>query len=299
MRLELRSHAKINLTLEVLARREDGYHQIETVLQELELHDTLFLEESSGGSLELYCNDHTLPRGEENIAYRAALLLQAHYAPAKGARLELIKRIPVAAGLGGGSSNAAAVLKGLNLLWNLCLPAGTLAGLGSRLGSDVPFFIYGGTAFAGGRGELVRPLPPLPQAKVLLVALEGKGLSAAGVYSALKLDKIPARANTGRVVELLEKRCRSRVDFFEKLLALLRNDLEAPVFTLEKDVLFIKGQLLQKGLAALVSGSGPTVFALSADENRLQRAGEELAKQGFRVILTETVRQKKYIIENN
>ena len=82
MRLELSSHAKINLTLEVLARREDGYHQIETVLQELELHDTLFLEESSGGSLELYCNDHTLPRGEENIAYRAALLLQAHYAPA-------------------------------------------------------------------------------------------------------------------------------------------------------------------------------------------------------------------------
>ena len=97
----------------------------------------------------------------------------------------------------------------------------------------------------------------------------------------------------------MEKRCRSRVDFFAELLPLLRNDLEVPVFTLEKEVLLIKEQLLQKGLAALVSGSGPTVFALSVDEDRLQRVGEELAQQGFRVIFTETVQQKKYIIENN
>ena len=111
--------------------------------------------------------------------------------------MELIKRIPVAAGLGGGSSNAAAVLKGLNLLWNLYLPADTLAGLGSRLGSDVPFFIYGGTALAEGRGELVRPLPPLPKAKVMLVAPEGKGLSAAGVYSALNWIIDPQEPTAG------------------------------------------------------------------------------------------------------
>jgi 4-diphosphocytidyl-2-C-methyl-D-erythritol kinase len=297
VRLELKSHAKINLTLEVLYRREDGYHQLKTVLQELALHDTLFLEEFPGGSLELLCDDKTLPRGEENLAYRAALLLQSLYAPGKGARMELIKRIPVAAGLGGGSSNAAAVLTGLNQLWNLSLEVETLVELGARLGSDVPFFIYGGTALAEGRGEQIKPLPSFQQAKVLLVAPKGKGLSAAEVYSSLNLDKIPGRTNTNSVVELLEEGCHSRKDPFGELLKLICNDLETAVFTLEEDVFFLKEQLLRKGLAALVSGSGPTVFALSRDEKALREAGKELSLQGHRVIFTETVQKKKYIIE--
>jgi 4-diphosphocytidyl-2-C-methyl-D-erythritol kinase len=291
VRLEIKSHAKINLTLEVLFRREDGYHQLKTVFQELELHDTLFLEELPAGSLELLCNDTTLPRGEGNLAYRAALLLKSLYAPDKGARMELIKKIPVAAGLGGGSSNAAAALKGLNQLWNLSLEAETLGELGAVLGSDVPFFIYGGTALAEGRGEQVRPLPCFPPAKVLLAVPAGKALSAAEVYSALCLDKIPARTVSDRFVELLEESLNSGKDFFHELLRLLCNHLESPVFSLEEDVFFLKEQLLSKGLAALVSGSGPTVFALSRDEKNLREAGKELALQGHRVIFTETIQK--------
>lgn len=298
MLLELKSPAKINFTLEVLYRRKDGYHQLKTVLQELQLHDTIFLEELPTGALELVCDDQSLPQGEDNLAYRAANVLKSFYAPHKGAQIRLIKRIPVASGLGGGSSNAAAVLKGLNRLWNLSLPQERLRELGAMVGSDVPFFIYGGTALAEGRGELVKPLPPFPGVKVLLAAPQGRGLSAAQVYSLLNLDKISTGTNSDRVVELLEKGLHFGVDPVEELLKFLCNDLETPVFALEKDVLLIKEQLLRKGLPALVSGSGPTVFALSRDVEKLREAAEELSLKGCRVILTKTAQQKKYIIEN-
>jgi 4-diphosphocytidyl-2-C-methyl-D-erythritol kinase len=297
--MEYKSHAKINLTLEVLSKRRDGYHEIRTVFQELELHDTISFEVIAGGGLELTCSDSSLPGGEENLAYKAALLLKSLYAPDKGIRMHLTKRIPIAAGLGGGSSNAAAVLKALNRLWKLSLNDTILLELGARLGSDVPFFLYGGTALAEGRGEILKPLPDFPQTGVLLTSPKGLKLSAAEVYGSLKLDRIGERKldATGKFVQLLNENRGLGNDLFDDFLKLLCNDLEFPVFDLQDDVFLLKKKLLQNGITALVSGSGPTIFALSRDEELLQEMGKRLIENDCRVINTKTTCKKKDIIE--
>ncbi len=304
-RLKLKSHAKINLLLEVLYRRRDGYHQLRTILQELELHDTLYLEEIPGGRLELLCDDPSLPSGKGNLAFRAAQLMQSTFAAGRGARIRLKKRIPIAAGLGGGSSNAAAVLKGLNRLWGLFLPDNDLGMLGAQLGSDVPFFISGGTALAGGRGEIIQPLPPFPRTKVLLAAVRGARLSAAEVYSALDLEKISPVTKIEQFIRLLEATAGGAragagapgKDFFNSLASLMQNHLEAPVFSLHKDTASLKDKFLRKGLAAMVSGSGPTLFVLSRDDQLLYKLEKELPREGCWGILTETTAGKGDIIE--
>ncbi len=155
--LVLKAYAKINLTLEVLGRREDGYHDIVSILQTIDLHDTLTLEPAQDMALE--CDQSEL-EGPDNLVLKAAALLREATGCHQGARLKLQKGIPLAAGLGGGSSDAAAALLGLSRLWGLGLSAEKLMPLAAKLGSDVPFFLYGGTAMAQGRGEIVRPLPP-------------------------------------------------------------------------------------------------------------------------------------------
>ena len=288
--MEIKAHAKINLTLEVLARREDGFHQIRTVLQELELCDILHLEEIPGGKIELVCSDPGLPVGEENLAYRAARLLQEHHAPRKGVRIELIKQIPVAAGLGGGSSDAAALIKGLNKLWNLSLNLDTLLKLGASLGSDVPFFIYGGTCLAEGRGELVRALSDFPPVKVLLAAPAGLKLSAGQVYGSLDLDKIPDSRATTDLLALLARHEDPCGKAWPEMSKTLCNHLEEPVLSRCKEVAILKQMLQEKGLPVLLSGSGPTVFALSRAGHEIEAAGRALALEGYEVILTETVK---------
>mgnify|MGYP000893332552 CR=1 FL=1 len=302
MRLKLKSHAKINLLLEVLYRRQDGYHQLRTILQELELHDTLYLEDIPGGKLELICDDPSLPSGKGNLAFRAAQLMQSAYAAGRGVRIHLEKRIPVAAGLGGGSSNAAAVLKGLNRLWGLFLHDDDLRALGSLLGSDVPFFISGGTALAVGRGEIIQPLPPFPRTKVLLAAVQGAKLSAAEVYSALDLEKISPMTEIEQFIRLLGETvdgagARLGKDFFNELTSLIQNHLETPVFYLHKGTASLKEKLLQEGLAAMVSGSGPTLFILFRDDQLLDKLEKELPREGCWTITTETIARKGDIIE--
>ena len=155
--LSIKAHAKINLTLEVLARRDDGYHEIITVIQTIGLHDRLHFEPSD--SLTLECAMPDLETSD-NLVMKAAKLLKERAGTKQGARIRLEKSIPVGAGLGGGSSDAAAALKGLCQLWSIDLALGDLMALAAHLGSDVPFFLQGGTALAQGRGERVRPLPP-------------------------------------------------------------------------------------------------------------------------------------------
>ena len=153
-------YAKINLTLEILGKRADGFHEVRTVMQTVGLADRL--EVSAAADLSFTCSDPALAT-PDNLVYRAARLLQAEYAVRTGAALRLEKRIPVAAGLGGGSSDAAATIVALNRLWNLQLSLTEQRRLAARLGSDVPFILTGGTALATGRGERITPLPPLPQ----------------------------------------------------------------------------------------------------------------------------------------
>ena len=163
--MQLKAYAKINLTLEVLVTRDDGYHQVATVLQTIDLADELTFEPA--GDLTVHYDDPGISP-EEDLVLRAGRRLQEATKTERGAFVTVKKRIPVAAGLGGGSSDAAAALQGLDLLWGLGLPRSTLRSIAAELGSDVPFFLHGGTALAEGRGERITPLPPLPSAWVVL-----------------------------------------------------------------------------------------------------------------------------------
>ena len=204
--ISIRAHAKINLTLEVLGRGDDGYHQIVSIIQTIDLHDTLTLEPAPDITLE--CDRPELDF-EDNLVLRAAHLLQESANAEKGARIVLHKKVPVSAGLGGGSSDAAAALKGLNRLWGLGLSIDDLSPLAARLGSDVPFFLHGGTAMVQGRGERVRPLPPADLKWVVLLspAIEVPDKTAA-LYAALS----PATFTPGHLTRKLEARMRGGGD---------------------------------------------------------------------------------------
>ncbi len=287
--LELHAPAKINLSLEILYRRDDGFHELKTVMQELAFGDLLHMAEMPEGHLKLYCDDPVLPTGKENLAFQAASLLRDHYAPTRGASLTLYKRIPVAAGLGGGSSDAAAVLKGLNKLWKLNLQLEPLQELAAELGSDVPFFLHGKTALAAGRGERIAPLPTLPPIPVLLISLPGQVLSTALVYRSLRWDKIKSGENTGNLIWLLTEgweRIKDKNDWVPQLYHFMINDLETGAFALAGNLSSLKEELQQMGLMPLLSGSGPTFFALCPDSDKLRAMGDELSAKGYRVILT-------------
>ena len=249
----IEAHAKINLTLEVLGRRPDGYHEIASIIQTISLHDTLTLEPS--GSLTLTCDRKELET-KENLAYRAAILLRDQTGTAKGARISIEKRIPVAAGLGGGSSDAAATLVGLNGLWGLGLGAEELQSLAAQLSSDAPFFIRGGTAIVLGRGERVRALPAADLPWIVLLA-PGTGLAdkTASMYSA-----IPRTSYTrGALTRKLEARIRGGGDvpaqfFFNAFDSVARN-----VFP---DISRHWEAFESVGAREIhLAGSGPTLFA--------------------------------------
>ncbi len=287
--LEIHAPAKINLSLEILYRRDDGFHELKTVMQELAFGDLLHMAELPEGRLELECDDPDLPAEKENLAFRAASLLRDCHAPERGVSLTLYKRIPVAAGLGGGSSDAAAVLKGLNSLWKLNLRLEKLQELAAELGSDVPFFLHGGTALAAGRGERITPLPSLPPLPVLLISLPGQTLSTPLVYRSLHWDKIKSGENIGNFVQLLTEGgglIKDKNDWLPQLYHFMTNDLEKGAFTLARNLASVKEELQQMGLVPLLSGSGPTFFALCPDSEKLPAMADKLSVRGYRVIVT-------------
>jgi 4-diphosphocytidyl-2-C-methyl-D-erythritol kinase len=247
--------AKVNLGLRVVGRRPDGYHDIVTVFQAIDLCDELEGELSE--SLTLVVSQPSIPSDETNLVVKAARLLQARVAEAcgRGARLRLDKAIPVGAGLGGGSSNAAGALLLLNELWGLDLDASTLSTLASELGSDVPFFLAGGTALGTGRGTTIEPLPPIAERMVLLGS-PPFGLSTPDVYRALEASLTVETANV-TVPRLFLKFVKGN-DF-----ALATNDLEAGAFRLRGELATFRDAVSRSGAeVALVSGSGSTVFGL-------------------------------------
>jgi 4-diphosphocytidyl-2-C-methyl-D-erythritol kinase len=247
--------AKINLGLRVVGRRSDGYHEIVTIFQAIDLCDVL--EGQAAETLTLEISDPSIPAGESNLVVRAARLLQERCAPARGlgARLTLDKGIPAGAGLGGGSSDAAGALMLLNALWALNLDSSAVLALAAELGSDVPFFLTGGTALGTGRGTTIEPLPPIAARKVLLGS-PPFGLSTPDVYRALEAPLTVERADV-TVPRLFVKFAKGN-DF-----ALARNDLEAVAFRLRGELAIFRDALSRSGAeVALVSGSGSTVFGL-------------------------------------
>jgi 4-diphosphocytidyl-2-C-methyl-D-erythritol kinase len=269
------SPAKVNLFLEVLGRRSDGYHDLATLMVRVGLFDTLEFRANSAGAVRLHCDHPGLSTGDDNLVCRAANLLRDRYRIAAGVDVRLTKRIPLAAGLAGGSSDAAATLAGLDRLWGLGLGADTLGKLGAELGSDVPFFFSGPAAWCTGRGEIVEPVA-VGRPLHLVLACPSVGLSTASVFKALEL---PARPVDGAAI----RQALAAGDVAE-VGRRLHNRLEGPAMQLSPEVARLRQRMAPLGsLGVLMSGSGSTVFALArdaADAKRLVRALESAQDDG-------------------
>jgi 4-diphosphocytidyl-2-C-methyl-D-erythritol kinase len=246
--------AKINLALDVLARRPDGYHQVDMVMQTIDLADILTLEPAT--DIVLSSDITGIPLDKRNLAWRAVLLLQEKFGIAKGVKINISKKIPVAAGLAGGSADAAAVLIGLNNLWKLGLSKAELMELGLKLGADVPFCIMKGTARAEGIGEVLTPIDSPLKCQVLLVT-PNVPVSTAMVYHKLRVNEIKHHPNIAGVVTALE------AGDSKRLCDIWGNVLETVVLKEIPMVAQVKEYFKRFGLSYnLMSGSGPTVFAL-------------------------------------
>ncbi len=284
-KLEVRAHAKLNLTLDILGRRSDGYHDLRMVMQSVSLHDLLTVELEEGEGLDLTTNRSYLPTDGRNLAAAAARC----FAEATGrdlgrVKIHIEKSIPVCAGLAGGSSDAAAVLRALNQLTGAELSPEALAGIGAGVGSDVPYCVLGGTALAEGRGEILSPLPPLPPCHMVLC-------------------KPPFPISTPELFQRSDSvKLRRRPDTVGMLAALKEGDLEGVarrLYNVFEDALpqrkgteidAIKHTLLSHGaLGASMSGSGPTVFGMFGEETAAKAAAEALSAQYREVFLTQAV----------
>jgi 4-diphosphocytidyl-2-C-methyl-D-erythritol kinase len=250
----VKAPAKVNLFLEVLARRPDGYHEIATLMVAVSLYDTLVVQEESSGAIHLRCDVPELPSGPANLVYRAAQLLRQQTGCRRGARIHLEKRIPLAAGLAGGSTDAAAVLDGLNRLWGLGLATPELAQLGAEIGSDVPFFFAAPAAWCTGRGEVVLPVP-LDRPLDLVLACPAVGLSTAEVYRHLTVPVSPQSGDSIRQAV-------ARGDV-EEIGRQLHNRLQETAVRLRPGIAAVLEQLQALGPAGqMMSGSGTSLFAL-------------------------------------
>ena len=269
----LRTSAKVNLALEVLGRRPDGYHELSTVLQAVDLFDRLTMEPA--GTITFETSDAALPIDDSNLVVRAARLLRETAGVEAGARIVLEKRIPVAAGLGGGSSDAAATLWGLNRLWGLRWRRERLMALAVRLGMDVPFFLGRGRALGTGRGEVLKALPAVGGYAMVLVN-PGVPLSTQAVYSRVPKGWRAEPEGTKRVLEALRARSAAR------LAAALTNHLERWVEPAMPVIGRMKAALLAAGaLGAVMSGSGPTVFGVARSLDQARQIQRRVSRAGW------------------
>ena len=259
--LRVHAHAKINLYLDVIGKRPDGYHEIETIFHSIGLHDDIYLRKRTDRQIAVHCEHPHVPCDPRNLAYRAAKLMLDDTPDLSGVDIKILKQIPVAAGLGGGSADAAAVLCGMNDLFDLGLTPTDLMQLGVQLGADVPFCILGGAALGCGIGEILTPLPPMEEAWILL-ANPGFQISTAWVYQQINLLLTAPKKNV-----IILTRCLQNGEFFN-IARHLYNGLEVPVLSKYPAVTEIKTKLNKhpSSCGVLMSGSGATVFAFMQNQ---------------------------------
>ena len=279
MKIKFKTPAKINLGLHIHGKREDGFHELETIFQMVSLYDDVELELLSSG-IKLECDTPGVPTDDTNLVCKAALLLrQSYQVEGKGVSIRLKKKIPFGAGLGGGSGNAAGVLMGLNRLWDLNIEREKLFSLAAELGSDVPFFLTSPCALGMGRGEKLKALKPCTKFKILLV-FPGFPIATSWVYQNLKL-KLTKRENN---ISILRKNL--SLSDITSLGSRLYNDLEPVVIQRFPEVQVVKDELGAWGaLGVLLSGSGSTVFGIFDDPEKARVACAGLNGTWERVIV--------------
>ena len=273
--LTLSANAKINLTLDILGTREDGYHEVAMIMQEISLHDTLSMGKINQGislTIVIEGQQGTLPADESNLCWKAAALVQKEYNLQEGVEIHLTKRIPMAAGLAGGSADAAAVLKGMNHLFRLGMTEARLCELGARLGSDIPFCIMGGTMLATGRGEILTRLPSFPRLSVVL-AKPPVGVSTAWAYKTYDAGYDGPHPDNEAMLEAIHG------GDAHKAADLMCNVLEGVTETEHPVIADYKRLMMEHGaMASMMSGSGPTVFGLVREKQQAWHLADTLKK---------------------
>ena len=292
-RITLEAHAKINFNLKITGRRPDGYHLIESVVQAIDLHDTLTLEPSAAEGILLEVDDPRLPGGPENLVWKAAQAIQSRCAvPPCGVLIRLEKKIPSGTGLGGGSSDAAAALVGLRRLWNLDLSDQDLASLAASIGSDVPFFLTGGTALITGTGTEVHPLPDRSGFEILIV-FPGVPISTREVYGRVVVPLTSAL----KISSMARFRPTPRDNLTKEVETWVRagNDLEPYACALCPAIGMIKDRLQAAGAsAAAMTGSGSAVFGVFRSPAATERALADLSPAGFAALRCAPISRQEY-----
>lgn len=287
--ISLKALAKINLGLDVVRRREDGYHEVRMIMQTIQLYDRLDIKRTQEPGIQIQTNLSFLPVNENNLIYKAAKLLMDEFSITDGVSVKLDKRIPVAAGMAGGSTDAAAMLIGVNRLFSLGLTKRELMERGVQIGADVPYCIMRGTALAEGIGEALSPLPPMVKCPVL-IAKPSISVSTKFVYQNLKLDDTTIHPDIDRLIDDIKAKN------LHDIAAHMGNVLETVTIPNYPVIDEIKKHMLSNGaLGAMMSGSGPTVFGLFDDEDTAKKAykamrSSHLARQ---VYLTSVYNNRK------
>lgn len=273
--LNLKALAKINIGLDVLGKREDGYHEVRMIMQTIHLFDRLQIKKTKEPGIRISSNLYYLPVNENNLIYKAANLMMEEFSIKEGIEVYLEKHIPVAAGMAGGSTDAAATLYGLNKMFDLGLNMPKLKERGVKIGADVPYCLMRGTALAEGIGERLTSLPPMPKCPVL-VAKPGVSVSTKFVYENLRLHEDTPHPDIDRLIEDIEKKDLKRTAED------MGNILETVTVEHYPEIAKLKEIMVKTGaLNALMSGSGPTVFGLFEDEKTAKKAYKAVRKSGL------------------
>jgi len=273
--MKLRAFAKINLGLDVIRRREDGYHEVRMIMQTIQMYDQLEMEKKNTPGIDLTTNLSYIPVNENNLVYKAAKLLMDQYHIREGVSIDLNKFIPVAAGMAGGSSDAAATLVGMNKLFHLGLSKEELMKIGVKIGADVPYCIMRGTALSEGIGEKLTPLSPMPSCYIL-IGKPGISVSTKFVYTNLKLNEHTKHPDIDGMLQALKQQdLRGITDRMENVL----ESVTVPAYPVIEE---IKNHMKEHGaLNALMSGSGSTVFGIFDDKKKAEFACEKLKESGL------------------
>jgi len=278
--LEVKAYAKVNLGLDVLRRREDGYHELRMIMQTVDLYDTLTFEKTEEAKIVMTCNIEGLPCDERNLVYKSAKLMFDEYDLPGGIRIHLEKRIPMAAGMAGGSTDAAAVFNGMNELYDLGIGKERLCELGVRIGADVPYCIVGGTALSEGIGEVLTMLPNVPDC-VVLIAKPDFDVSTKYVFENLHANSLTYHPDIDAMADAI------RNNDLAGVVRVMDNVLETVTEAKYTEITTIKNVMKEHGaMRAMMSGSGPTVFGLYENKDDAAKAADEirdrnLAKQVF------------------
>jgi 4-diphosphocytidyl-2-C-methyl-D-erythritol kinase len=278
----IKAHAKINISLDVVGKREDGYHILKMIMQMIDLYDLIEVNRIKSG-IKLSCNKHYVPIDERNLAHKAARMFMDEYSIKEGVEINIKKNIPVAAGLAGGSTDVAAVLKAMNNIFKVQASDEELMRLGVKIGADVPYCIIGGTALCEGIGELVTPITGFKN-QILVLVKPNFGVSTKEVYQSLDLSRIQKHPNTDVLISGIEQ------DDLKVVSDNMKNVLENVTLRKHSILRDIKREMVNMGaLGSLMSGSGPTVFGFFDDMLRAQNCYDKFKTKYTEVFLTRTI----------